>query len=260
MNHGDPVSGCDWSRLAQDLEQRFETLEEAARGGLRELVREGCSAVGSMESSLLVPSQNGASLKFLVSVNPSLEKGEELVPCDRSLAGYVFATGQPVAVNDVAEEESERHFAKIDEKTGLRTHQYLAVPVMDEDEILAVLTYVNRPSGAPEVPFSQAEIECAQRYAALCSVALKYYQRIRLQGEIARSELERSLARTALKTIVGGIESGEASSAGPSPILSILRRLESLPWQEQQLFSELCDLLLRFRVDRTRKKGFGDQP
>ena len=89
-----------WHDLGRDLERRLGRIPDLAKGELRDLVRNASDSVGSGESSLLVPDPEGVSLRFLVSVNASLEESEILVPCDRSIAGYVYATGQTIAVDD----------------------------------------------------------------------------------------------------------------------------------------------------------------
>jgi len=196
MNKPNGSSDVDWSEAVSVLRGRFESLIEEAAGALREIVQWGCAAVGSAESSLMVPDEDGVHLKFLVSVNRALESEDLLVPIDRSIAGYVFTAGDLIAVGDVGEEMSDRHFEGVDERTGTRTRAYLAVPVMQEDVPSAVLTFVNRPKEAPNLRFSPEEIEIAQRLGSLCAVGLTFYRNLLRQSRSALTELARSERET----------------------------------------------------------------
>jgi GAF domain-containing protein len=237
-----------WQQLSRNLEQRFRALTDSVRDEIRGIVREACHSVGSAESSLLVPDRRGAHLEFLVSVNPSLEGSGIEIPCDRSIAGYVFTTGQLIAVDNVAEDPMDRHYPEVDRKTGTPTREYLAVPLMHSDETLGVLTFMNRPEGKANQSYSPREIERAQGYATLCSASLRFFQRVRYQAELVCRDLKKCAKRE-----TGFPESFPSMAVPPvgpedSPVLRVLSRLESLPEEDQAFCADLVDLLERHRA------------
>ena len=260
QNRPDP----DWRELSQNLEHRFRALTDSVRDAIRDMVREACHLVGSAESSLLVPDRGGTHLEFFVSVNPSLEGSGIEIPCDRSIAGYVFTTGQLIAVDNVAEDPMDRHFPEVDRKTGTPTREYLAVPLMHADETLGVLTFMNRPEGKASQSFSPEEIERAQGYATLCAASLRFFQRVRYQAELVCRDLRECVKRET--GFPEGFPSMAVPPVGPedSPVLRVLSRLESLTEEDQAFCADLVDLLERHRgsgsrgeLEREREAGDG---
>ena len=75
----------------------------------------------------------------------------------------------------IAVANPEDFYAGVDQKTGLTTSIYLATPIVSQEEILGVLTFVNRPDDAEQERFDQAEIEWSMRLADLTASALRYY-------------------------------------------------------------------------------------
>jgi GAF domain-containing protein len=84
------------------------------------------------------------------------------------IAGYVFSTGQPLAVADaVADPRFERSTA---ERTGYLPRSLLAVPLIDDDGLLGVMELLDRRDGEP---FDLADIELAGRMAAVATAVAR---------------------------------------------------------------------------------------
>jgi signal transduction protein with GAF and PtsI domain len=83
------------------------------------------------------------------------------IAAHEGIAGYVFSTGQPIAVADVtADPRFERTTA---ERTGYVPQRVLAVPLLDEVETIGVMELLDRRDG---MPFDLTDVEAATRMAA----------------------------------------------------------------------------------------------
>lgn len=121
-------------------------------------------AMGSDEASVLVRDGNLGGLKFLVAIGEVADKLMKVrIPPGKGIAGFVFASGQPVAVADVAQEET--FYAEVDRATGYSTQTILATPLRVEGETVGVLEFVNRLGDPPYQPFTPAEMDKAAHFA-----------------------------------------------------------------------------------------------
>jgi GAF domain-containing protein len=121
-------------------------------------------AMGSDEASVLVRDGNLGGLKFLVAIGEVADKLMKVrIPPGKGIAGFVFASGQPVAIADVAQEET--FYAEVDRATGYSTQTILATPLRVEGETVGVLEFVNRLGDPPYQPFTPEEMDKAAHFA-----------------------------------------------------------------------------------------------
>jgi len=121
-------------------------------------------AMGSDEASVLVRDGNEGGLQFLAAIGEVADKLMEVrIPPGKGIAGFVFASGQPVAIADVAQEET--FYAEVDRATGYSTQTILATPLRVEGETVGVLEFVNRLGDPPYQPFTPAEMDIAAHFA-----------------------------------------------------------------------------------------------
>ncbi|MCH8828837.1 MAG: GAF domain-containing protein [Planctomycetes bacterium] len=237
----------DWPRLADSIGKGLGRLTDDVLDNLRELLDNARQILNCTESGLLVPTDRENELKFLVSVNSKPEDSEIVkriaVPCDSSIAGYVFNTGQLIAITKPS---ADQFFDEVGNAIGLETNEYLAVPVFDERQTLGVATFLNRPADGPQEPFSPQEIEWARGIAALAAVGLRYYRRISVQMEWARAELSQAVrefapdvpAETGLPP-----SSGFVGDSQQPPVARALAFLETLSADHQELAADLLERL-----------------
>ncbi len=122
------------------------------------------NAMGSDEASVLVRDGNLGGLKFLVAIGEVADKLLRVrIPPGKGIAGFVFASGQPVAVADVAQEET--FYAEVDRATGYSTQTILATPLRVGGETIGVLEFVNRLGDPPYQPFTPDEMDKAAYFA-----------------------------------------------------------------------------------------------
>lgn len=246
-------SPTDWSDLLELMADRFGTLTDQALENLRALLDAGRGVINCAESGLLVPTEDGTALRFLVSVNsrPGIAQilTELRVPCEQSVAGCVFNTGQLIAVAN-----PEDFYPGVDKKTGLTTALYLATPVVDEEGVLGVLTFVNRPGGQSQEPFNEVEIEWSTRLADLTAAGLKYFRRLSVQQRLFRAELAQAAERFASADGVSVPEFAGPDMAehDSSPLARAILALERMSTREQDLAAELIGVISAHGADGGR--------
>jgi GAF domain-containing protein len=89
------------------------------------------------------------------------------IPTDQGLAGYVFSTGQAIAISDVANDARfGRAFA---ERTGYVPTSIVAVPLVDEEGTIGVLQVLDKRDSSA---FSLRDVELAGVFARQAAIAI----------------------------------------------------------------------------------------
>lgn len=131
---------------------------------IESLLQQAALTMGSDEASVLVRDGNRGGMKFLIAIGEVADKLMKLkIPPGKGIAGFVFSSGQPMAVADVGQEET--FYAEVDKKTGYSTHTILATPLRVDGEVVGVLEFVNRDGEPPYEPFTPDEMDKAAHYA-----------------------------------------------------------------------------------------------
>lgn len=139
-------------------------LTSPLKRSIENLLHVAGDAMGSDEASVLVRDGNRGGLKFLAAIGEVADKLMKVrIPPGKGIAGFVFASGQPVAVADVAQDET--FYAEVDRATGYWTQTILATPLRVEDETVGVLEFVNRLGDPPYQPFTPEEMDKAAHFA-----------------------------------------------------------------------------------------------
>jgi GAF domain-containing protein len=230
-----------WRETLRDFGNRLQQPAESLRQLLQEVVAAAVTAVGAAEGSILVPDE-GQALRFLVVQSPNAAKLLGLrVPIASSIAGYVFGTGQMMAVGDLKEEQSPQFYAEIDRQVGVATRTYLVVPILLGSRVGGVATYVNRPGQPPFQPFQQHEMQQAREFAAIEAVLLRHLERTRQLSQLAANDLAGVLAQMpqAPPTQAGK----PAADSTDDPWLRTLKAVEALSEEDQALCADLIGLI-----------------
>jgi GAF domain-containing protein len=124
------------------------------------------------------------------------------IPPDRGLVGYVFSTGQALAISDVARDPRfGRAFA---EQTQYVPRSIVAVPLVDERGTIGVLEVLDKRT---EATFSIRDVELASAFARQASVAIR------------ASRVERDVAAL-LAVVLGGLAGDEAPVEGVEALVA----------------------------------------
>ncbi|MCB9766684.1 MAG: GAF domain-containing protein [Candidatus Omnitrophica bacterium] len=233
-----------WETLSKVFESSLKNSLLAVKKQLRDLTVDASREVGSLESSILIPDENPELLRFFVSVNKTLENESPTVPIVDSLVGYVFQTGQLIAVD-----KPEDYYKGVDELTGTETQEYIAIPLFHQSRILGVQTFMNRPKGGPTGSFSPAEIQSGQNFATLAAVILRYYERLEFLHQMTLSELDQVVVQSATTSergfpLVGTTETSHL-------FMELIQKLEGLSPGDLDWVNELVEVGLK-QLDRPK--------
>jgi GAF domain-containing protein len=128
------------------------------------------------------------------------------VPPSQGLVGYVYTTGQALALSDVARDQRfGRAFA---EQTSYVPRSIVAVPLVDEHGTIGVLEVLDKRD---EAAFSLRDIELASVFARQAAVAISAS---RVERDVAA--LLRAVLAALLAPDEGEAGAGEAAPAGAS--------------------------------------------
>jgi GAF domain len=178
------------------------------------------------------------------------------IPPDRGLVGYVFSSGQALAIADVrADPRFGRSFA---EQTQYVPRSIVAVPLLDERGTLGVLEVLDKRS---ETSFSLRDIELAGVFARQATVAIR------------ASRVERDAA-TLLRSVIGALAGGDAPDGGVEalvaaalvdvgdpddplwPLVEQIAALRRVGPEQRELLGALLDVLVR-QAERGRGRRAG---
>ena len=155
------------------------TLTEPLKRSIENLLKVSAAELNSGEASVIVRDGEAGDLKFLTAIGQVAEQLLDIkIPAGKGIAGFVFSSGQPMAVADVGEQES--FYAEVDRQTGHSTQTILAVPLRHHGEIIGVLEYINRVGEPPFEPFTPAEMDKAALFSEAVSSLVNAFELAKL--------------------------------------------------------------------------------
>jgi signal transduction protein with GAF and PtsI domain len=175
---------------SEKLRRLIETMDianlltEPITRSIQELLRTTAADIDSGEASVLVRDGEEGDLKFLTAIGEVADQLEGVrVPAGKGIAGFVYSSGQPMAVADAGEQSS--FYAEIDAQTGYSTQTILATPLRHDGEVIGVLEYVNRRGGPPYQPFSSAEMDKAALFGDAIASLVSAYESAKILRELS---------------------------------------------------------------------------
>jgi GAF domain-containing protein len=138
---------------------------------------------GAQAASILLHEHGATELTFAAVSGAGAETlvGRR-IPLTTGVAGWVFATRQPLAIEDVS---SDPRFAgDVASSTGYVPKGIMAAPLLNEDRALGVISVLDRPR---RVEFSLIEMDLLGAFARLAAQALELAATARdATGPVAR--------------------------------------------------------------------------
>ncbi len=160
---------------------------------MERILTEARHFVNADAGSIYIRDKN--QLDFAYTQNDTLQKrlapGEKLtqfsfkIPIDeKSIAGYVAATGNALAIPDVYQlyPTLPYHWSqKVDEASGYKTQSMLIIPLKNaKNDVLGVLQIINaKDNGSQIKPFDQPDEMMMHHFASIAAVALERAQMTR---------------------------------------------------------------------------------
>lgn len=228
----------DLATALKRIHDHSEKILADAAVMLRQLVEDSCHAISASEGSILVPIEGKNELRFLVSMNPILEESGATVPVDGSISGYVFSSRQAMA--KVKPESAG--VSKVDELSQNKTLFLLAVPIVDDDRVYGVATFVNRRGEKSQEPFSVNDLKEAQAFGEIYATAMKLHRKIAFGTSIAKSELSDHASEFGVPGVPEPSRSDLVALRYRLPSM-LAERAVSLPKREQELLSKIGELI-----------------
>lgn len=146
---------------------------------IENLLKISAAEINSEEASVLIRDGDAGDLLFLAAIGKVAEHLKTLkIPAGKGIAGFVFSSGQPMALTDVGEEDT--FYAEVDQETGYSTQTILAAPLRYDGEIIGVLEYVNRVGEPPFEPFTSAEMDKVALFAEAIASLVNAYESAKL--------------------------------------------------------------------------------
>ena len=170
--------------LRAEIAGRLEPAAGAAV--LRSIVEATVALFGSEAASIALYDAATDRLVFRVAAG---SHGDAVVgvsiPPDEGIAGYVYMTGEPLALSDVARDA--RFGRETAEQTGYLPRSLVAVPLIDDEGTIGVLEVLDKRD---QSGFDLRDVELASVFARQATVAIRASRVERETGELIRAALE----------------------------------------------------------------------
>ncbi|NIM95028.1 MAG: GAF domain-containing protein [Anaerolineales bacterium] len=162
--------------ILEQLQRLVQALEISGRAILpsshldllQSIVDAAARLFGAAAASIALVDETRRFLEFKVATGAG---NEDIVgmrfPLEAGIAGYVFATGQPVAISDV--HQDPRFNQEFAESTGYVPSSILATPLQWEDRVLGVMEVLDKID-APS--FGIQDMELLGLFANQASIAI----------------------------------------------------------------------------------------
>ena len=167
--------------IPADYTRRLERLLEVCRNLsanldyeplLQSIIEVASELTHSESSSILVYEQETLSLRFVAAPFHIIDSLKTInVPLDRSVAGTVFSTAQPMALHHT--ERDNRVFRMVDKGLNENTNSILAVPLMFRGISIGVIEAMNKLNNAH---YTEEDIRILETLASQAAIAIQNYR------------------------------------------------------------------------------------
>ena len=163
-------------------------LTEPLTTSIKNLLQLSAGSMKSEEASVIIRDGDDGDLRFLVAIGKVADQLLGMkIPSGKGIAGFVYSSGQPVAIADVGQESS--FYAEVDKRTGYNTQTILATPLRHHGEIIGVLEYVNRVGEPPYDSFTPFEMDKAALFAEAIASLVNAYESAKLFRDLGEKML-----------------------------------------------------------------------
>lgn len=216
---------------------------------IENLLKISAAEINSEEASVLIRDGDEGDLVFLAAIGKVAEHLKTLkIPAGKGIAGFVFSSGQPMALTDVGEEDT--FYAEVDRETGYSTQTILAAPLRQDGEMIGVLEYVNRIGEPPYEPFTSDEMDKVALFAEAISSLVNAYESAKLFRDLSDKMLSHP-ERMRLEEVREWLQNLRETTEHKEMLdLAItVREVAGRGAAERRLCKEVLESLLRFSDD-----------
>lgn len=178
-------------KIEEKLRKVIETIDvanaltEPLTKSIENLLELSAASMKSEEASVIVRNGDEGDMIFLTATGKVADQLTGMkIPAGKGIAGFVFSSGQPMAIADAGQEES--FYAEVDRQTGYTTQTVLATPLRYNSEIIGVLEYVNRLGEPPYEAFTPFEMDKAALFAEAISSLVNAFESATILQELVK--------------------------------------------------------------------------
>ena len=261
------VPGAEALELLRAIALRAETARRLESGSARAVLRSVVEAtVALFEAEAASIALYDAATDRLVFEVAAGEQGQGVIGvsigADQGVAGFVFTTGQALALSDVANDP--RFGRTVAAQTGYVPRSLIAVPLVDDHGTIGVLEVLDKHSQAA---FSLRDIELAGVFARQAAVAISASRVERDLASLLRATLADLAPSDAQAPAVAVDELVAAATAGLDreddsrlwALVEQVARVRRAEPEALELVAELLEVIARRseRGARTRRHRTG---
>jgi GAF domain-containing protein len=205
---------------------------------------------GAQACSLALLSDDDAELVYTTATGAGADNVVGMrMPSGRGIAGWVAASGQPVAINDLRTDP--RWASDVAEGTGYVPRALLAVPVQSPQRLIGVLTVLDRDAGRPDADRDIQLLSLFAGQAALAVEAVRAFERVGsvLLGALAAAADGASDLSAALEEVAADTDDDETAEL--AELSAVLAELTGRGAAERELAVRVVREVLRY----TRRRG-----
>lgn len=232
-------------RLESDAEQTL----------LQTIVEATVTLFDAEASSIALFEHDPDRLEFRVAAGAQGQGAIGLtVPPSRGIVGYVFSTGQPLALSDVGSDP--RFDRKTAERTGYVPRSIAAVPLIDDEQTVGVLQVLDKRSSAT---FSLRDMELLAVFARQAAAAIRTARVQRDTGLLLRAVMsqigEGELTDEQLDLLVSTATTGLDRDAD-APFWALVDRVAQLRGLSDRELRIVADILEVLATHASRGRRF----
>ena len=139
------------------------------------LVTTAAHVLHAQAASLYLVDFATSELVFEVALGESADRARKFrVPIGQGIAGWVAATGQPVAIDDASQDP--RFAVNIARSIGYIPKSVLCLPMRSEGTVIGVVQLFDKGNGQP---FTPADMELLEQFASQAAVAIEQSRAVR---------------------------------------------------------------------------------
>src|SRR5260370_13255296 len=142
------MTGLDDPRLLARLVELSATVNSTLEPDqlLRSILTAATELLECETASILLYNPTRGDLSFMSATDAQVAQMAEIpVPLDGSLAGWIYRKGEPLIINDVANDP--RHFGGVAKKTSFQPRSLAGVPMRRRGQTTGVLEALNKRQG-----------------------------------------------------------------------------------------------------------------
>ncbi len=221
-------------------------LTEPLTKSIENLLLITAAEMDSEEASVLIRDGDDGELRFLTAIGKVAGQLLNLqIPPGKGIAGFVYSSGQPMAVAEAGEEES--FYAEVDRKTGFSTQTILATPLRHNGEIIGVLEYINRTGEPPFAPFTPDEMDKAALFAEAVASLVNVYESAKLFRDLSDKMLsaDNRIPLSEIREWLGSLRDA-AEHKEMIDLAVLIRELSNRGEAERRMCREVLEAILKF--------------